>query len=114
MKTKIQSAQLILSIIGLISGIILLIISAFLAENRIISPTCAVIFVMVSVSVILVSVFFAAKIDYESGLYVCRKCNYRFKPTFTAYIFGAHTLTTRHLKCPKCNKRSWCQRINIK
>ena len=30
--------------------------------------------------------------------------------TLSAYILGAHTLTTRYLKCPHCGKKSFCKR----
>lgn len=105
-----NKAKTILSITGFVISTALLIVSTVLAENRIISPVLAIIFIAVSVLLVFSAVCFAAKVDYETGVYECRHCGHIFKPRFSAYIWGAHTLTTRHLKCPKCDEKSWCKR----
>ncbi len=107
MKNK---GKITVSITGVVLSISLLVISAILAEDKIINPATAVAFIVVSVILICIAIFYAAKVDYETGVYECRKCGHTFKPTFKAYILGVHTLTTRHLKCPECNEKSWCTR----
>ena len=102
--------KIILSVIGFVISTALLVISAILAEEKIITPAIAIILTAVSAVLVLIAIFYAAKVDYETGVYECRKCGHTFKPTFKAYIWGAHTLTTRHLKCPKCEEKSWCRR----
>ena len=103
--------RIILSVIGVVISTALLVISAILAENAVISPTLATVLTIISVILIFVAIFFAAKVDYETGVYECRKCGNVFKPAFKAYFWGAHTLTTRHLKCSKCEEKSWCRRM---
>ena len=102
--------RIILSVIGVVISIALLVISTILAEEALISPVTATVLIIISVILVFVAIFFAAKIDYETGVYKCRKCGNVFKPTFKAYLWGAHTLTTRLLKCPKCSEKSWCKR----
>ena len=102
--------RLILSIISVVISIALLVISTILAEEALISPDLATVLVITSIVLVFIAIFFAAKVDYETGVYECRKCGNVFKPTFMAYLWGAHTLTTRHLKCPKCEEKSWCRR----
>ena len=102
--------KIILSVIGVVISIALLVISSILAEKEIIAPTIAITLAAVSVVLVLIAIFYASKVDYETGVYECRKCGHTFKPTFKAYIWGAHTLTTRHLKCSKCEEKSWCRR----
>ena len=102
--------KIILSVIGVVISITLLVISSILAEEEIITPAIAITLAAVSVVLVLIAIFYASKVDYETGVYECRKCGHTFKPTFKAYIWGAHTLTTRHLKCPKCEGKSWCRR----
>lgn len=63
----------------------------------------ALAFVLLIPSIILLCYF-----DRESGSFECKHCGHRFTPTFKAYIFGAHTITRRKLKCPNCHKKSWC------
>jgi len=105
-----NKGKIILSIVGVVLSIALLVVSTILAEEKIINPATLVILIAVSAGLVLIAIFYAAKVDYETGVYECRKCGHIFKPTFKAYILGVHTLTTRHLKCPKCNEKSWCTR----
>ena len=107
MSNKIKT---ILSVVGVVISITLLVISSILAEEKIINSVIAIAFTAVSTVLVLIAVFYAAKVDYETGVYECGKCGHTFKPTFKAYILGVHTLTTRHLKCPKCEEKSWCRR----
>ncbi len=105
-----NKVKMILSVVGVVISITLLVISTILAENVVISTVSATVLTIISVILVFVAIFFAAKVDYETGVYECKKCRHTFKPTFKAYIWGAHTLTTRHLKCPKCEQKSWCKR----
>ena len=107
MKNK---GKITVSIIGVVLSIALLVVSTILAEEKIINPTTAVVLISGSVVLVLIAISYAAKVDYETGVYECRKCGHTFKPTFKAYILGVHTLTTRHLKCPECKEKSWCTR----
>ncbi|MBE7043686.1 MAG: hypothetical protein E7399_09415 [Ruminococcaceae bacterium] len=100
----------ILSILGVVLSMALLVISSILTEEAVLSPVSATILTILSVILIFAAIFFAAKVDYETGVYECGKCGHTFKPTFKAYLWGAHTLTARHLKCPECEKKSWCKR----
>ena len=102
--------KIILSVIGVVISTALLVISSILAEEGIINSAIAITLTAVSTVLVLISVFYAAKVEHETGVYECRKCGHTFKPTFKAYILGVHTLTTRHLKCPKCEEKSWCRR----
>lgn len=55
-------------------------------------------------------IFVAAALEMKSGTFECRHCKTRFVPTAAAYVAGAHSLTTRYLKCPECGKKSFCKR----
>ena len=106
--------KLISAVAAILISVALLVTTAILAEEAIITPLPAVALTLISVAAVLAAISYAAKVDYETGNYQCRKCGSIFKPSFREYFFGAHTLTTRHLKCPKCNRISWCKRISIK
>ena len=90
----------------------MLIASTIVFENKIINLEYAGVLIGISVIMVWIAIFYAVKIDYETAVYKCRKCGHIFKPTFKAYFFGAHTLKTRHLKCPECEEKSWCIRNN--
>ena len=105
-----NKVKIILSFIGVVISTVLLVVSSILAEEAFIAPLLATVLIIISVILVFVAVSFAAKVDYETGVYECRKCGNTFKPTFKAYLWGAHTLTKRHLKCPRCEGESWCIR----
>lgn len=106
MKNK---SRIILSTVGVALSLALLIANTILVENEMIGTTFGIILIAISVILIFVAIFYAAKIDYQTGMYECKKCGNTFKPTLMAYIWGAHTLNTRYLKCPKCEENSWCR-----
>ena len=110
MKNK---SKIILSVVGVVLSIALLVVSTVLAEEKVINPATSIVLIVVSVILVFVAIFFAAKVDYETGIYECRNCGHTFKPTFKAYILGVHTLTTRYLKCPECGKSTWCKRRSV-
>lgn len=65
---------------------------------------------VIAVIVILGGIAIGAYTDMGAGTFECKHCKTRFVPTTKAYIFGVHTLTKRKLTCPKCGKRSYCNR----
>ena len=104
----------ILTFVGFVLAMILLIASAYLAEYKIVKPLVAVLMLAGSIAMVFVSVLYLARMEHRYSKYVCRKCGHTFKPTFKAYLWGAHTLTTRHLKCPECGEKSWGRRKSVK
>lgn len=98
-----------LSAVGLVLSFALLIVSSVLIENKVIDSASAVALTTIATILLLVSIFYAAKIEHETHHYECKKCGHIFKPTFKEYLCGSHTLTKRRLKCPKCEEKSWCK-----
>ena len=43
--------------------------------------------------------------------YKCKNCGHEIIPTYSEALWAMHRGTTRYLKCPKCNKRTWCKKI---
>ena len=61
--------------------------------------------------VFLIPCFYALKLEISVGAYKCRHCGHKIVPTYSQALNAMHMGTTRYLKCPKCNKRSWCKKV---
>ncbi len=97
-------AIMAVSIIGLIGG--LAAIAFFMPEG----PGMLVAILALCV-VFLIPCFYALKLEVSVGAYKCKNCGYEIVPTYTQALNAMHRGTTRYLKCPKCNKRTWCKKV---
>ena len=59
----------------------------------------------------LIPCFYALKLEVSVGAYKCKKCGCKIVPTYTEVLRSMHKGFTRYLKCPNCNKRTWCKKI---
>ena len=107
-----NNKKTLLSVIGTFLSLALLIISAIISEKGLLPTKSAAALAAVSTISVIIAVIYSTKVDYETGVYECPKCERTFKPTLKAYIFGQHTIRKRRLKCPECGEKSWCLRKN--
>lgn len=92
------------SIIGLLGG--LAAIAFFMEEG----PWMFVAIISLCV-VFLIPCFYALKLEVSVGAYKCKNCGYEIVPTYKQALNALHKGTTRYLKCPHCNKRTWCKKV---
>ncbi len=59
----------------------------------------------------LIPCFYALKLEVSVGVYKCKNCGHEIVPTYSEALWAMHRGTTRHLMCPKCNKRTWCKKV---
>ena len=97
-------AIMTVSIIGLIGG--LAIVAFFVPEG----PWMLVAILALCV-VFLIPCFYALKLEVSVGAYKCKNCGHEIVPTYSEALNAMHMGTTRYLKCPKCNKRTWCKKV---
>jgi len=97
-------AIMIVSIIALIAG---LFVAAFLIPE---GPWQLVAILCICV-VFLIPCFYALKLEVSVGAYKCKNCGYEIVPTYKQALNAMHRGTTRYLKCPNCNKRTWCKKV---
>lgn len=95
------------SLISLFGGLYL--ISVFVTEG-----VWQLVMILVLGVVFLVPCFFALKLEVSVGAYRCKKCGSEIVPTYTQALNAMHMGTTRYLKCPHCNKRTWCKKVLYK
>ena len=97
-------AIMIVSMTALFAGIF---IAAFLIPE---GPLQLVVILAICI-VFLIPCFFALKLEVSVGAYKCKECGYEIVPTYSEVLWAMHRGFTRHLKCPKCNKRTWCKKV---
>lgn len=64
--------------------------------------------------VFLIPCFYALKLEVSVDTNKCKSCGYEIVPTYKAAMMALRRGITRHLKCPKCNKRTWCKKVLTK
>ena len=92
------------SIIALLAGIS---IAAFLIPEGV----WQIVTILGICVVFLIPCFYALKLEVSVGAYKCKNCGHEIVPTYTQALNAMHMGTTRYLKCPKCNKRTWCKKV---
>ena len=97
-------AIMIVSMTALFAGIL---IAAFAIPE---GPWQLVMILGVCV-VFLVPCFYALKLEVSVGAYKCKNCGHEIVPTYKEVMMAMHRGFTRHLMCPKCNKRTWCKKV---
>ena len=61
--------------------------------------------------VFLAPCFYALKLEVSVGAYKCKKCGFEIVPTYKQALNAMHMGTTRYLRCPHCQRRTWCRKI---
>ena len=97
-------AIMIISITVLIAGIF---IAAFLIPEgiwQLVTILCVCV-------VFLITCVYALKLEVNVGAYKCKNCGCEIVPTYKEAMNAMHMGFTRYLKCPNCNKRTWCKKV---
>ena len=97
-------AIMIVSITALFAGIL---IAAFLIPEGI----WQLVTILGVCIVFLIPCFYALKLEVSVGAYKCKKCGCEIVPTYKEAMNAMHMGFTRYLKCPNCNKRTWCKKV---
>ena len=97
-------AIMIVSITALLAGVL---IAAFLIPEGV----WQLVTILGICIVFLIPCFYALKLEVSVGAYKCKKCGQEIVPTYLEALNAMHMGTTRYLKCPKCNRRTWCKKV---
>ena len=95
---------MIASMTALFAGIF---VAAFLIPEGI----WQLITILGSCVVFLIPCFYALKLEVSVGAYKCKNCGCEIVPTYKEAMNAMHMGFTRYLKCPNCNKRTWCKKV---
>ena len=95
----------------LVFYISIILLACFTLEE---GPVLGTIICLSTIATVFVC-FYGLKLEADAGYYECKKCHHRYVPnSYFAVMFAPHINTTRYMKCPKCNKRSWAKKVMTK
>ncbi len=107
-RKKIQTT----SITGLISLIsFLTLIMVVCVYTNVMSLSFKILLVIIATIIFATGFYVAVQGDRTIGYYQCKHCGEHFVPSLKAYTMGPHFIVTRRLKCPNCQKTSWCRKV---
>ena len=61
--------------------------------------------------IFMAAMFFALRIEQIAGYYKCEECGNKYVPKYWSVFMAMHMGRTRHLRCPKCGKKSWQKKV---
>jgi len=99
--------EIVLVILGLIFLFSFIAIASFVQMAN----WLRIILIIYAVFIFLLTAMVGLRIEQVVGFYECRKCKHKFIPTFKQVNLAMHIGRTRYMKCPKCNKKSWCRKV---
>ena len=59
----------------------------------------------------IIGLAYALKIEQVAGYYQCAECGHKYVPKYSSVLWSMHMGRTRHMRCPKCNKKSWQKKV---
>ena len=68
--------------------------------------------IIVSVILFIIPCMIALKFKVETGYYECKNCQHMFVPNYKEIALLMQTPSRRLLKCTKCGKWTWCQKLS--
>jgi len=110
-----QNKRLLLSMyVILITSAIFYFLTLLIAVNFIPEGPKLGVVIVISTVLFIIAAFTALKFEVDAGYHECKNCHHKFVPTYKEVFLSMHMGTTRYLKCPKCNKRTWAKKVMSK
>lgn len=103
---KRLAVSIIVAVITILAGLSIILLSALLSAPIWVRIVC----IAVSLIIIILGIGVCCVLTVDAGVYECPNCGEKFVPSMKEFISGAHTFTTRKLKCPKCGKKNFCKK----
>ena len=108
-KNRFIVSNLIMAILVIL--LIAVAIAVFVFDSQLQNWLSLLVILIPILFVLLYGILFYAPMDLTCGFFQCQHCRNKFVPTKIDYYRGMHTITHRHLTCPKCGRKSWCKKV---
>ncbi len=98
------------NVIGYLSSITFIIL-VFVASFANLSTWVRILLIVIGFIHIVVGIHFCLTIEKDAGYYECQHCHNKYIPTYKQILLSMHYGRTRYMKCPKCNKKTWQNKV---
>ena len=95
---------------AVIAGLVMVFVASFVAMPA----WLRIALIAFALAMIFTVAFIAVGIEQKAGYYECQNCGHRYVPTYWQTNLAPHAGRTRHMRCPKCGKRSWQRKVLAK
>ena len=110
-----QNKKLLFSMYAiLVTSAIFYVMTLLIAVNFIPEGPKLGIIIVTATIVFLIAGFTALKFEADAGYYECKNCHHKFVGEYKKVLWAMHMGTTRYLRCPKCNKKTWAKKVMSK
>ena len=93
------------------TSLILFLMICFLAATFMKEGPAQLAVIIISTIVLFIACLYALKLEASIGYYECKKCHHKHKASYNQVLWAMHFGTTRYLKCPNCNEKSWNKKV---
>lgn len=104
---KLLSLEIAIGFIGFLFTFTLVAIASFIKM----ATWLRIVLIVYGLIIAIITSLIALRIEQVVGYYECPKCKHRYIPTFKQVNLAMHVNRTRYMKCPNCNKKSWCKKV---
>lgn len=104
---KLLTMEIVMGVTTVIMYLIIILIASFVE----IQDWIRGLTILFSTTFFVIICFLLLQIEQVSGYYECRKCHYKYIPTYKQVLWAGHIGRTRYMKCPKCNQKSWQKKV---
>lgn len=105
---------LTLEIIWGTSAVMMYLVLVLLVTYLDLVPWLKLLVIMGATILIFIVSLFLLQIEQVAGFYECRKCHYKYVPSYNQVLWACHIGRTRHMRCPKCKQKSWQKKVIVK
>ncbi len=113
MKAKEEKDKQLLSLEWVLGGIAVVTLLSLVVVAAVIDMPDYTRWIIMSIGfvIFMISMFFALRIEQIAGYYKCAECGNKYIPKYWSVFMARHMGRTRHLRCPKCGKKSWQKKV---
>ena len=97
-------------VVGILSSIFFMSF-IFIASFVSMQSWLRIVLIVAGFVVFVFGIHFCLLIEKDAGYYECPHCHHKYIPTYSQVLWSMHIGRTRHMKCPKCEKRGWNKKV---